>query len=114
MRQYYNEIVQGSSEEARKRELWIINESISLLSNAKECEKNSIEIVKALFYTTRVWTIFVQDLISENNQLPNDLKLNLISIGLWILEECALIRRNKSDNYQGIIDISAQIRDGLK
>ncbi|MBY7649309.1 MAG: flagellar biosynthesis regulator FlhF [Candidatus Liberibacter europaeus] len=114
MHKYYDEIAQESLSESRKRERYILDHSIRLLSDAHNCKKNSSIIVEALFYTTRVWTVFVQDLISENNQLSEDLKLNLISIGLWVLEECERIRKNESNNYQGIIDIISIVRDGLK
>ncbi|RPD37345.1 flagellar biosynthesis regulator FlaF [Candidatus Liberibacter solanacearum] len=114
MRQYYNEIVQESSVESRKREFWILNKSISLLSSAHQSKPNSREVVEALYYTNRVWVVFIQDLVSESNQLTEEVKLNLISIGLWILEECERIRRNESNNYQAIIDVMSVVRDGLK
>jgi flagellar biosynthesis regulator FlaF len=43
-----------------------------------------------------------------------ELRANLISIGIWIIKESERIRKRESDNFQGIIDISIIIRDGLK
>ncbi|MBL0848502.1 MAG: flagellar biosynthesis regulator FlaF [Candidatus Liberibacter ctenarytainae] len=114
MHHCYDESIKESFSESRNRERIILDKSISLLSNARHCEQDNREIIESLSYTTRIWTVFIQDLISENNQLPEDLKLNLISIGLWIIEECARIRRNESNNYQGIIDLISLIRDGLR
>ncbi|MBA5723546.1 flagellar biosynthesis regulator FlaF [Candidatus Liberibacter sp.] len=114
MRHFYDEALQESSIEARRRESLVLEKSISLLSTARHCDRNSREIIEALFYTNRVWTTFIQDLNSFENQLPKDLKINLISIGLWILKECDRIRRNESNNYQGIIDVISIIKDGLK
>ncbi|AKK20379.1 flagellar biosynthesis regulator FlaF [Candidatus Liberibacter africanus] len=114
MRQYYDETMQESSIECKKRERWVLDKAISLLSTANQSAPDSKEVVEALFYTTRVWVVFIQDLISENNQLSEETKINLISVGLWILKECERIRRNQSNNYQEIIDIITIVRDGLK
>jgi flagellar protein FlaF len=57
---------------------------------------------------------FVEDLASPDNQLAEELRANLISIGIWIIKESERIRQRESDNFQGIIDISIIIRDGLK
>ncbi|WP_157140728.1 flagellar biosynthesis regulator FlaF, partial [Candidatus Liberibacter asiaticus] len=92
MRQYYHETIQESSIECRKREHWILDRSISLLSIAHKSLPNSKQAVEALFYTSRVWVVFIQDLVSEDNHLPQEVKLNLISIGLWVLKECEKLR----------------------
>ncbi|MEG8099262.1 flagellar biosynthesis regulator FlaF [Candidatus Liberibacter brunswickensis] len=110
----YQETIQESPVECKKREQLVLDKSISLLLSAQQSSSNGKKVVEALFYTSRVWVLFIQDLISENNQLPQEVKLNLISIGLWILKKCELIRNNKSNNYQEIIDIIAIVRDGLK
>ena len=43
-----------------------------------------------------------------------EIRANLISIAIWILKECDRIRKRESDNFQGIIDVTTIIRDGLK
>lgn len=57
---------------------------------------------------------FVEDLKSPENQLNIELRANIISIAIWILKECDQIRRRQSVNFQGIIDVTTIIRDGLK
>jgi len=49
-----------------------------------------------------------------DNELGIELRAKLISIALWILKECERIRKKQSDNYQGIIDVTTIIRDGLR
>jgi flagellar protein FlaF len=46
--------------------------------------------------------------------LDEELRANLISIGIWIIKESERIRHRESENFQGIIDITTMIRDGLK
>ena len=51
---------------------------------------------------------------AADDELDVALKANLISVGFWILRESDKIRKGESDNFEGIIDISSIIRDGLK
>ena len=48
------------------------------------------------------------------NDLPQALRADLISIGLWVMREAEQIRLEKSTNFKGIIEVSATIRDGLQ
>lgn len=110
----YAEIMQDDVADAKERERQVLDRSISLLAIARDKEKYSREAIEALFYTRRVWTGFIEDLKSPENQLEVELRANLISIAIWILKECEKIRRRQSTNYQGIIDVTTIIRDGLK
>ena len=62
----------------------------------------------------RVWATLLEDLSSEENALPRELRANLISIGLWLLREAEEVRQGRSDNFEGLIEISQIIRDGIQ
>jgi flagellar protein FlaF len=110
----YSEVMQDSVTDAKERERQVLDRSIDMLSIARDQEKYSREAIDALFYTRRVWVSFIEDLKHPDNQLEIQLRANLISIAIWILKECDRIRRRLSTNYQGIIDVTTIIRDGLK
>ncbi|HEY0121712.1 flagellar biosynthesis regulator FlaF [Rhizobium sp. RCC_161_2] len=110
----YAEVMQDAVADAKERERQVLDRSITLLAAARDKEKYGREAIEALFYTRRVWVSFIEDLKSPENQLNVELRANLISIALWILKECDRIRRRQSENYQGIIDVTTIIRDGLK
>lgn len=110
----YSEVMQDSVTDAKERERQVLDRSIEMLKVARDKEKYSQEAVEALFYTRRVWVSFIEDLKHPDNQLEIELRANLISIAIWILKECDKIRRRQSSNYQGVIDVTTIIRDGLK
>ncbi|MBP2447392.1 flagellar biosynthesis regulator FlaF [Rhizobium leguminosarum] len=110
----YAEVMEDSVADAKEREWQVLDRSIDLLSLAREKEKYGREAIEALFYTRRVWISFIEDLKHPDNQLEIQLRANLISIAIWILKECDRIRKRLSNNYQGIIDVTTIIRDGLK
>lgn len=110
----YAEVQQDSVADSKDRERQVLDRSIALLEAAKLQGVNSRETVEAIYYLNRVWVRFIEDLGSPDNELEQELRANLISIGLWILKEAEKIRKRESENFQGIIDIMTIIRDGLK
>ena len=73
-----------------------------------------MEAIEALHFLNRVWTSFIEDLGSPENALPKELRANLISIGLWLLREAEDVRQGRSDNFDGLIEVSQIIRDGIQ
>ena len=110
----YAEVQQDAVADSKDRERQVLDKSIRMLEEAKAHGPKSRESIEALFFVNRVWVRFIEDLGSPENELEQELRANLISIGIWILRETEKIRSGESQNYEGIIDISSIIRDGLK
>jgi len=110
----YSEVQTDSVADARDRERQLLTRSIDLLAAAREKGPLSIQAVEAVHFLTRIWTVFIQDLGSAENELPSELRANLISIGLWLLREAEQVRQGKSDNFEGLIEVSQIIRDGIQ
>ncbi|MGN6583167.1 MAG: flagellar biosynthesis regulator FlaF [Rhizobiaceae bacterium] len=110
----YAEIQTDSIADAKDRERQLLTRSIDLLIAAKEKGPNTVQAVEAIHFMNRVWTSFMQDLGSSENELPKELRANLISIGLWLLREGETIRQGNSSNFEGLIEVSQIIRDGIQ
>ena len=61
----------------------------------------------------RLWTTIIDDLGSEENALPKELKAAIISVGIFVLKEIERIRQGESNDYDTLIEITRSIRDGL-
>jgi flagellar protein FlaF len=109
----YAEVLEDDQSEARRTESAALDRAVTLLMQADRAGHPSREGVDALYFTCRLWTVFIDELASPDNALPNELRANLISIGIWIVKESDAIRHGTSTNYAGIADICAIIRDGL-
>ena len=72
-----------------------------------------MEAGDALVYTRRLWTIFLDDLGSNGNDLPEDLRAQLISIGIWVSRKSNACAPAREDSFADLIEINAIIRDGL-
>lgn len=110
----YAEIQSDSVADSRDREKQVLTRSIELLTSAKAVGVRSMETIEALRFVNRVWTTFVEDLGDPENSLPKELRANLISIGLWVLREAEEVRQERSEDFDGIIEITAIIRDGIQ
>ena len=110
----YADIQTDSVADAKDRERQLLTRSIDLLVAARTVGTDSMEAIEALHFMNRVWTTFVEDLGSSDNALPKALRANLISIGLWLLREAEDVRQGRSDNFDGLIEVSQIIRDGIQ
>lgn len=110
----YRAMLADRSEQIRENERLAFDRSISLLRLAQQSGRGTPEAVEALLFLNRLWTILLEDLSDAGNGLPDSLKANLISIGIWILRRAEEIRQGRSDDFSALIEVSESIRDGLE
>jgi flagellar protein FlaF len=110
----YAEILEDSSSECREREKLAFDRAIDLLKEAASKGARSLEGKEAISFVQRLWSILIDDLLSAENSLPDALRAELVSIGLWIMKESDLIQQGRSENYAALIDLNTMIRDGLR
>jgi len=61
-----------------------------------------------------LWGFFIQDLTDPNNDLAEQLRADLISIGLWVIKESDRVISERSQSFTELIDVNKSIRDGLR
>jgi len=110
----YNEVIEDSRQTMRARERAAMDRVIGMLRAAQEKGPLSRERVEALFYLRRLWTIFLDDLEDPNNELPEQLRAGIISIGVWMMKEIDRARNGATSDLRAMIEINEIIRDGLK
>lgn len=110
----YAEVLDDNSRESRSHERRALAHAIELLRAAEKQGRRSREAIEALLFVTRLWSVLLEDLASPENGLPEALRANLISVGIWVLKEVDRIQREESDDFAGLIDICEIIRSGLK
>jgi flagellar biosynthesis activator protein FlaF len=98
---------------AKTREREILQKSIDLLQGARNENSSALISIEAIHFTSKVWTIFLEDLAKKENELPRETRAALISIGIWILKELDQVRLGDRNSIENIIEISEIIKDGL-
>jgi flagellar biosynthesis activator protein FlaF len=110
----YNEVIKDSRQTMRARERQAMDRVIAMLRTAQEKGPGSRVRVAAIFYLRRLWTIFLNDLNDPNNELPEQLRAGIISIGIWMMKEIDRVRGGATDDLTPMVEINVLIRDGLK
>ena len=110
----YAEHLADNPKDCRDRERLALERAIGLLQKAENAGVQSREAVEALGFVSKLWNAFIQDLVDPENDLPDVLRADLVSVGLWIIKEAALIRSGQSQNFRGVIEICTMIRNGLQ
>jgi flagellar biosynthesis activator protein FlaF len=110
----YNDVIEDSHKAMRARERAAMDRVIGMLRAAQEKGAQSRERVDALFYLHRLWTIFINDLNDPSNELPDQLRGGIISIGIWMMKEIDRVRGGLTSDLAPMIAINELIRDGLK
>jgi flagellar protein FlaF len=110
----YAEVLEETPQSARQRERMALDHAVQLLQSAAKEGPSSKEAVEALLFCGRLWALLIEDLAHADNQLPAQLRADLISIGLWIMRESEEIRQGRSENFEGIIQVTRAIAEGLQ
>ncbi len=110
----YNDVIEESHQTMREREREAMDRVIAMLRAAQEKGPQSRERVDALYYLRRLWMIFITDLEDPNNELPDQLRAGIISIGIWMNKEIDRVRGGQTNDLTSMIEINQLIRDGLK
>jgi flagellar protein FlaF len=109
----YNDIVDDSPQAMRAQEGRALDQVLELLREAAKAGHGSREVVSALFQLRRLWGVFLDDLSSEENGLPDALRAGIISIGIWVNKEIDRVRSGQTKDLTPLIEINQIIRDGL-
>jgi flagellar protein FlaF len=109
----YEAVVEDSGYEARGRERQALSLGIDRLERLQKERFSMDDQVQSLLYVRRLWTIFIEDLAHPENGLPEKLRANIISIGLWVVKEADRLREDKSNDVVQLIEINRLIRDAL-
>jgi flagellar protein FlaF len=111
--QFYNQVAEEASDRIRDNERRALRHSITLLNKAKKAGPKSMEAVEAIFFLSRLWGVLLEDLASDENALPAELRAKLISIGIWMLRHAEGIRKGSETDLQPLVEISESICAGL-
>ncbi|MGE0233170.1 MAG: flagellar biosynthesis regulator FlaF [Hyphomicrobiaceae bacterium] len=109
----YAEFQQDDQTEAREHERLAIDHSIVLMECAEGEARTPADVANAILFASRLWTVLIEDLASPENGLPNDIRAQIISIGIWILREIEGIRSGQNRSFADIIMVSKAIKEGL-
>ena len=109
----YADVTRGSSQLGREREREAFDHGLSLMEHANASPDEAKRSHDAARYMQQLWGFLIRDLANPGNDLSQELKGNLISIGLWVIRETDAIVAGRKTDWAPIIDINKTVREGL-
>jgi flagellar protein FlaF len=109
----YEAVAEDSGREARARERQALSLGIDRLERLQNGSFSGEQLIESFLYIRRLWTVFIEDLVHPENGLPDNLRADIISIGLWVVKETDRLREERSNDVMQLIEINRLIRDAL-
>lgn len=111
----YSEILEDAPDLGRTRERAAFDRAIGLLRSAEARGPQAIaERSEAVGYVQDLWNVLVSDLLDPENGLPEGLRSDLVSIGMWTMREAGAVLSAPERSLSALIEVNASIRDGLR
>jgi flagellar protein FlaF len=72
------------------------------------------EIGETLEYNQKLWTIFVSETVNDEHPLPQEIKNNLASLGMFVFKRTLdILADTKPEKIRALIEINRNLASGL-
>ena len=104
--------VQNRTENARATEYRLFAQVTRAMMEARDTQKRDKTFVQAIDWNRKLWLTLTQDLSHPDNKLPDQLKAQLISIGIWVTKHSGACLRGEAQ-LDPMIDVNRSVMAGL-
>ena len=99
----------------REVEAMAFTKAAVLLEDAKKQTNNIDEFSKALRFNHLLWTIIQADLTEPENQLPDEIKANVMSLSIFVDKQTTkALRSSSAVDLDVLININRNLAAGLR
>jgi flagellar protein FlaF len=99
----------------REVEAMAFTKAALMLEDAKKFAGNITEYSKALRFNHLLWTIIQADLTDPENQLPPEIKANVMSLSIFVDKQTTkALRSNAAGDLDVLININRNLAAGLR
>lgn len=110
----YEDVRQTSSEVGRERERIAFDRTIALLVRARDAPADDVATRREAVRTVQaLWRFLIRDVTHPANDLTDELKENLVAIGLWSIREADHLVAGTRGDWDPLIEIQQTVRKGL-
>jgi flagellar biosynthesis activator protein FlaF len=74
-----------------------------------------IGLYEALTYNRKLWTVFIDAVIDDDNRLPLQVRQNIANLGIFVMGETfSLMTKPSPEHLQSLININRGVAAGLR
>jgi flagellar biosynthesis activator protein FlaF len=100
------------TEDPRQTEYRLFGQVTGALINAQKTGKSGGPLAEAVDWNRKLWRTLAADCLDDRNQLPQDLRAQIVSLSLWITRYSKDVTRQGA-SLDPLIDINRTIMQGL-
>lgn len=102
-----------AAEAPRAVEYRLFGDVTRALIAASQVDDTDIQTrIEALDWNRRLWGALASDCARQDNQLPEALRAQIISLSLWVSRHCSAVMR-REEGFEPLIDVNKIIMQGL-
>ena len=103
---------QAVTEDPRATEYRIFGKVTGALIDAEKAGKSGGPLAEAVDWNRKLWRTLAADCLDDRNQLPQDLRAQIVSLSLWVTRYSKEVTRQGA-SLDPLIDINRTIMQGL-
>jgi flagellar biosynthesis activator protein FlaF len=104
---------QRITEDSRQTEYRLFGQVTGALITAQRAGTTGGPLAEAVDWNRKLWRTLATDCLDERNQLPQELRANIVSLSLWVTKYSKDVTR-KGAPLDPLIDINRTIMQGLQ
>jgi flagellar biosynthesis activator protein FlaF len=103
---------QRTSDTPRQSEYRLFAQVTAALIKARDEKMTLVPLIDALDWNRRMWSTLSSDCAAPGNSLPNELRAQIVSLGLWVNRYSSDVA-TKGASLDPLIDVNKSIMEGL-
>ena len=103
---------QFSTEDPRETEYRVFGQVTGALIDAQRNGKSGGPLAEAIDWNRTLWRTLAADCLDDRNQLPQDLRAQIVSLSLWVTRYSKEVTRQGA-SLDPLIDVNRTIMQGL-
>jgi flagellar biosynthesis activator protein FlaF len=104
---------QAAAETPRSAEYRLFGQVTSALIDAQSSGAKGTPLVDAIDWNRRLWSTLAVDCLDEGNNLPKELRAQIVSLSLWVNKYSSEVMRD-GVTLAPLIDVNRTIMQGLR
>lgn len=100
------------SESPRETEYRIFGQVTRALMDAAQTPNDAAKLVDALDWNRRLWRTLAADCAQPQNELPSEVRAQIISLSLWVGRHTAAVVR-REEGFEPLINLNKTMMQGL-
>jgi flagellar protein FlaF len=103
---------QRAAENPRNSEYRLFGQVTGALLDAQSAGAKGSSLIDAIDWNRRLWSTLAVDCMNDGNQLPKELRAQIISLSLWVTKYSSQVMQ-EGVSIEPLIDINRTIMQGL-